>query len=68
MRVQVSAADLRDDPHSAQPELRRLIARARPLLAEVLSVWPPGKRRRLVLWIEASGGELEVGARLPGGA
>jgi hypothetical protein len=65
MRVHVSHGDLRDERTPKEPELRSLLARARPLLAEVLSVWPANKRRKLVLWVEARGAELEVNASLP---
>jgi hypothetical protein len=43
------------------------MARARPLLEEVLSLWPAEERSRLVLWVDVAGPALEIKARLRDG-
>ena len=55
------------DAWSADSEMRAVILRARPLLEEVLSLWPVGKRRELLLWIDVVGTEVQVKARLRDG-
>jgi hypothetical protein len=55
-------------------ELRELLARVRPSPAELVSLWPSGKRKHVALFIRASSGAPSIVARLredpfdPGGS
>jgi hypothetical protein len=55
------------DASSADSEVRSVLLRARPLLEEVLSLWPAEKRPKLVLWVDLVGTEVQVKARLRDG-
>jgi hypothetical protein len=52
------------DARPGDSEVLAAMARARPLLEEVLSLWPAEQRSKLVLWVDVAGPELGVKARL----
>jgi hypothetical protein len=45
-------------------ELRAMLARVRPSPAELVSLWPPGKRKHVTVFIRESSGEPQIIARL----
>jgi hypothetical protein len=49
---------------SADAAILAAMTRARPLVEEILSLWPAEMRRKLVVSIEVSSSELSVRARL----
>jgi hypothetical protein len=45
-------------------ELRAVLARVRPSPAELVSLWPPRKRKHVAVFIRESSGEPQIIARL----